>query len=104
MTVKNNADYPASPLLLDTKHSLSGGSVADDWFEGLTKRELFCLHMGVAETGDAELDAIIRKGNRQKMAMAAMQGVLVPYTPIPPSEVADCAVRNAGALLAKLER
>lgn len=40
---------------------------------GLSKKELFCLHMGVAQTGDKELDAIIKKGNEQKAAMMVMQ-------------------------------
>ena len=67
MTAKNG-DMPAMPLPL--------GDETAAGHDGLTKREMFCLHMGVAETGDAELDAIIKEGNRQKIAMAAMQGIL----------------------------
>jgi hypothetical protein len=63
--------------------------------------------MGVAETGDAELDKIIRKGNRQKMAAQAMNGVLASLTDedcLSPSDLVRCAVRNADELLAELER
>ena len=62
MTFKNG-DMPAMP------DEFTGSS-------GLTKREMFCLHMGVAETGDAELDAIINKGNRQKVIAQIMCGLL----------------------------
>ena len=109
MPMKTNGDLPAAPLLLDTKPTLSGVSIADDYFEGLTKREMFCLHMGVAETGDAELDAIIRKGNRQKMAMQIMGGLLsgVDKDGIwtgTDAEADKQAVKEADALLAELER
>ena len=102
MTAKN-VDLPAMPFEAVTER-VNGNTTAWINHTGLTKRETFCLHMGVAETGDANLDAIIRKGNRQKMAMAAMQGVLSPYTPISPSELVNCAVINTDALLAELER
>ena len=58
----NNADMPAMP---------SPHFKADE-LQGLTKREQACLIMGVADTGDAELDAIITKGNKNKFAMQGM--------------------------------
>jgi hypothetical protein len=72
----SNKDMPAMPQ--------SGAFSASDDFNdsedmggsGLTKREHFCLKMGVANTGDEELDAIIRKGVEQKLAGRAMQGLL----------------------------
>ena len=80
---------------------------------GLTKREMFCLHAGVAETGDAELDAIIRKGNRQNVAMH-MMGQLVPvyWDMVDDYESAsalvksmsESAIEHADALLAELEK
>lgn len=72
----NNADMPAMPQ--SGTEGVSGGlNSSEDWGgKGLTKREQFCLTMGVAETGDEELDAIIRKGNEQKLAGLAMQGLL----------------------------
>ena len=70
----SNADEPASPqagVINDQGQMVT----ASDWSGevGLTKREQFCLTMGVAETGDEELDAIIRKGNKQKMINMFMQ-------------------------------
>jgi hypothetical protein len=72
---------------------------------GLTKRERFCLEMGVADTGDAELDAIIRAGNRQRHAAMAMQGLLASsaHRVSAPFSLAPDAVDCADALLAKLE-
>ncbi len=52
----NNADSPANPTLAYTPAA----------YEGLSKRELFCLHNGVPDTGDEELDQIIREGNIRK--------------------------------------
>ena len=108
MPMKTNGDMPAAPLLLDTKPTLSGGSIADDYFEGLTKREMFCLHMGVAETGDAELDAIIRKGNRQKMAAQICNGFICGDLDLAGSrfrftDLVSESVSTADALLAELE-
>ena len=54
----NNAESPAVPV--KDESDLYGQHY------GLTKREHFCLHMGVPETGDEELDDIIRKGNELK--------------------------------------
>lgn len=62
----NNANKPAMP----SPH------FEDDCLQGLTKREQACLTMGVADTGDAELDAIITKSNKQKFAGLAMQGIM----------------------------
>lgn len=71
-----NSDSPANPLVY-ADLSANGGREIYCSDVGLTKREMFCLHHGVADTGDAELDAIITKGNKQKAAIAAMQGLLV---------------------------
>jgi len=72
----SNSDMPAVPQsgIEDSEGRFSDSS---DWGgSGLTKREQFCLTMGVADTGDEELDAIICKGNEQKFAGLAMQGIL----------------------------
>ena len=66
----NNADMPAMPI---------PRGVYNNDTAGLTKREQACLTMGVADTGDAELDAIITKGNKNKFAGLAMQGLLAHY-------------------------
>ena len=72
----NNADMPAAPNRIE---SIPYESVPLKWPHGLTKREQACLTMGVADTGDAELDAIITKGNKNKFAGLAMQGLLAHY-------------------------
>ena len=66
----NNANMPAMP------HDIVFGKGYPLNYDptGLTKREQACLIMGVADTGDAELDAIITKGNKQSLAGLAMQG------------------------------
>jgi hypothetical protein len=72
----------------------------------LTKRETFCLHMGVAKTGDDELDAIITEGNRSKACMHAIQGILSDneyHAELSDARVAGCAVLQADELLAALE-
>ena len=79
MTIKNS-DMPAMPInkAIDTHESwedlTAGGRFVP--VDGLTKREKFCLEMGVPNTGDPVLDEIIIKGNRNKAAMMAMQGLL----------------------------
>ena len=104
MTIKNG-DMPAMPFE-EVKTRYQG--LPDEWanHQGLTKREMFCLYMGVAETGDAELDEIIRKGNRQKMAVSAMHGILSSLTAedsVSKRELAGCSIADADALLAELE-
>ncbi len=74
---------------------------------GITKRELFCLYMAVAETGDAELDAIIEKGNRQKFAAMAMEGFLscgVDYTMYSGDDIVEAAVIHAKKLMTELRK
>lgn len=100
MTAKN-ADMPAMPLPL--------GDETAAGHDGLTKREMFCLHMGVAETGDAELDEIIRKGNRQKIAAQIMCGLLSATNRDGNwtgngAGAEKWAVDEAGLLLTELER
>jgi len=97
-----NANFLAMPF--QEVKGITGGMITSyNNHKGLTKLELFCLHHGVPETGDPDLDSIIRKGNHQKAAMMAMQGILNNgvYT------FADCAVdavKYADALLAELEK
>ena len=57
MTMKTNGDMPAMPLLLDTKSTPSGRLVAEDYFEGMTKREMMAMHMmAAARTRDGKPD------------------------------------------------
>ena len=100
MTI-NNADKSAMP-----SQSLGTDGLPTHEAEfGLTKRETFCLHMGVAETGDAELDAIIRNGNRQKMATQMMEACRSRNSEYWSWEdMAKDAIEMTDALLAELER
>ena len=43
---------------------------------GITKREYACIHLGIPESGDAELDALIRKAERKKIAVMVLQGLI----------------------------
>lgn len=47
-----------------------------NYFHGLTKREYACIKLGIPETGDEELDDLIRKSERKRLAESAMQGLL----------------------------
>ena len=94
----NNADKPAMAIWTqDMNLGETSGS-------GLTKREQACLTMGVADTGDAELDAIITKGNKNKFAGVAMQSLLAHYGTDGADECASYAVEYANALLKALEQ
>jgi hypothetical protein len=64
--MNNNLDMPSRP----SPH------FEDEDLSGFTKREQACLTMGVADSGDAELDAIIEQGNRQRLVGLTMQGIL----------------------------
>lgn len=44
--------------------------------QNVTKLEYACIHSRVPKTGDPELDAIIREGERRRVAAMAMQGQL----------------------------
>lgn len=87
----NNADVPAMPV--PDSH----------WATGLTKHEHACIALRVPETGDAELDALIRTAQRRDVAAMAMQG-LVQDTRMKssPSGIATEAIWYADALLAAL--
>lgn len=97
-----NANLPAMPV------EFAGfGLYEPAVFTGLTKLELFCLHHGVPETGDPDLDSIIRKGSHQKASMMAMQGLCansIAGSHHLPQNIALEAVAAADALLAELEK
>lgn len=90
-----NADSLASPI---PKYNQNG----------LTKREHFCLHAGVPATGDDELDAIIREGERRRIAREALNGMMSGAKTSLNEEANQTIVRKsviyADALLAELEK
>jgi len=109
----NNADMPAMPSGAIVRSRVNRNDPGSDFFiitettaanSGLTKREQFCLQMGVPETGDSELDEIIRKGNRQNAAMAAMQGLCSRPGSYMFSDTAHDALRQSDAILAELAK
>ena len=109
MTIKNG-DLPAMPMGLGCDGVYYNGHDLEGEYHnmnppanGLTKREVFCLHNGVADTGDEELDAIIQKGNRHKTAMHMMASIITQGAPAF-NHAAEDAVIAADALLAELER
>ncbi|XUO88459.1 hypothetical protein RVM26_04995 [Halomonas sp. KM072] len=68
-----NLDTPDSPC------EGGGFSTCGDrefHYEGMTKRERACIDLRIPESGDEELDALIRKARRQELAAKAMQGYL----------------------------
>mgnify|MGYP003656302021 CR=1 FL=1 len=103
---------PITPMLNENGHPLHASHVCWDnkpLVSGLSKREHFCLKMGVPKTGDYNLDKIIIEGNKIKLAGLAMQGLCHAIdsqgTWAHESEtVADAAVAYADALLAELDK
>jgi hypothetical protein len=87
----NNLNTPASPV----PHSqFTGGS------DGLTKREQACITLLIPESGDEELDDLIRKSRRQKLAgevLAGFNGQLGLQT------ATDGAIEYADELIKQLE-
>jgi hypothetical protein len=78
MTIEN-ANMPAMPMFSSEAKPCQvrdPGTLSTTPASGLTKREQFCLHMGVPETGDEELNKIISKGNEQNAAMLVTQALI----------------------------
>lgn len=72
--MSTNGDMPAMPQL----HMIDGNWVNDPLpkHAGLTKREHACIALRVPETGDPELDALIRTAHRRDVAAMALQGIV----------------------------
>ncbi|ATD27065.1 TPA: hypothetical protein ACMDUN_002451 [Vibrio cholerae] len=107
-----NSDMPANPIseAIDTVESEEFRTAGGRYLiaNGLTKREMFCLHLGVPETGDPELDEIIKKGNRMKIAANAIGGImangcLVKAYTYDNAKIASYALLNANAVINAIE-
>ena len=75
---------------------------------GITKREYACIHLGIPESGDAELDALIRKAERKKIAAMVLQGIAANYQYNPMNvkhfkKATEDAINQAEALISELE-
>jgi hypothetical protein len=105
--MSTNGDMPAMPV--STKDPSRGHQDTPSTWQhpGLTKREHACIALRVPETGDAELDALIRTAQRRDVAAMAMQGMMLYRTEYgqAPSEdeLARWSVSQADALLAALD-
>lgn len=85
-------------------HLMSHCQIANmtETWPGISVREHAAITLRVPNSGDDQLDAMIRQANRRDAAVAAMQGMIIrgeddgPYA-------ADCAIRYADALLARME-
>lgn len=68
------------------------------------KREHWCAQLRIPESGNHELDAMIRTALRKDLAAMAMQGMVADWgeSAYKPASVAAHAVAHADALLAAL--
>lgn len=76
---------------------------------GMTQREYAAVNLNVADSGDEQIDAMIRKANRQHYAGLAMQGICsidqsgCSLDKDDAELLAEEAILIADALIAKLE-
>ena len=102
MTAMKIADMPAMPV--STNDTSWGHQDSPNTWQhpGLTKREHACIALRVPETGDPEIDALIRTAQKRDVAAMAMQGILAGgeyWHPIWSDDVAKWSVTHADALL-----
>ena len=74
---------------------------------GITKREYACIHLGIPKSGDAELDALIRKAEMKKIAVMVLQGLIARNDEGVGDLLMDAtfyAIDIAEALISELER
>lgn len=108
-----NSDAPASPIfnadgfLSDARMIFNDEGIV--LTSGLTKKEHACLLFGIPETGDPDLDALIVKAERKRIAAMAMRGYCANSTDgflarSTDKELATMSVTAADTLLAELEK
>lgn len=71
---------------------------------GLTKREYAAILLRVPDSGDPDIDAMIRTARRQEIASAQMQGLLASDQNGMWHAFAEGAANGADALIAELEK
>ena len=98
-------DGCAFPALLPEEMGIREG-----YFDaGMTKREHAAISLRIPNSGDEQLDAMIRQANRRDAAVAAMQGICasyqhrVLYNDNDADRWAEESVHIADALIARLE-
>lgn len=67
-----NGKQPAYPV----PHENDDQSIQYNVYTGLTKQEYACIKLGIPESGDQDIDALIRKSNRMRIAEKSMEGLL----------------------------
>lgn len=91
----SNLDLSTTPIIR------TEGSMVEEC--GLTKREYFAGLLRVPESGDPDLDAMIRTAQRRDLAAMAMQGMLAEDAEAYTFEgLAVASLKTADALLSAL--
>lgn len=100
-----NLDTPAMAIMIEPTQGeinqglFNGGRIVEhQQFTGFTKREQACLMMGVPNSGDDDLNRIIKKGNLLKLSGLAMQG-LAPNDDYTFKKCAEYSISHTTALL-----
>lgn len=98
----SNANEPAFPKITTSY----GTGTAFTEKVGLNKREHAAIMLRIPQSGDDEIDAMIRTANRKDFAALALQGLCADTTSvaIPQKLIARSAVDLADALIAELEK
>lgn len=105
-----NLDMPAMAQSFAMTEGECGTAIdflsEEEKYIGLTKREQACITLGIPETGDPELDELILKSERKRIAAMAMQGILQGKQTDNRSfaEIARLSVGHAKSLLKELDQ
>jgi hypothetical protein len=67
-------DQPAMPCELAERQE--DGSLEYKRYPGFTKRELAAIHLCVPMSGNDELDSMIRRAQRERLAGQILQGII----------------------------
>lgn len=76
----NDLDKPAVPVQIENQTSKL--MEVGIYFGGLSKREYAAIHLRVPNSGNEELDTMIRQAQRMELAKAAMQAHVTKEIPI----------------------
>ena len=72
---------------------------------GLTKREYAAIHLRVPQSGNPELDTMIREAQRNELAARSLQGILSnPQYSGEDSQLVNAAYEMADAMLKEREK
>lgn len=71
-----NSDKPINPIFDSHGLPLDDNQIFKYKANGLTKREYACIKLGIPESGDEEIDDLIKKSERKRIAGLAMQAMV----------------------------